>query len=59
MVRLSKKVSQFISEKIRQNIKEGKPQKQAIAVAFSQAKAKFGTNNVPKAPKRMKLSKIV
>ncbi len=33
---------QFISRKIRKNIKEGKPRKQAVAIAFSQAREKFG-----------------
>ncbi len=37
----------FIASKIRKNIKEGKPRKQAIAIAFSQARKKFGSSRIP------------
>jgi len=34
-------VSNFLSKKISENIKEGKPRNQAIAIAFSQTRKKF------------------
>lgn len=37
---VSKKAQKFISKKIRKNIEEGKPLKQAQAIAYSQARAK-------------------
>lgn len=47
MPMLTKTEREFISRKIRKNIKEGKPRKQAIAIGFSQARAKFGINRIP------------
>ena len=38
---------QFLANKIRKNIREGKPRKQAIAIAFSQARRKFGSDKIP------------
>ena len=50
--KLTKQVSGFVAKKIRKNIKEGKPLKQSIAIAFSQARKRF--------PKQKKsLEKIV
>ena len=46
--RLTKTEREFIGKKIRKNIKEGKPRKQAIAIGFSQARAKFGKARIPK-----------
>lgn len=37
---------EFIADKIRKNISEGKPQKQAIAIAFSQARKRFGNSRL-------------
>jgi len=46
--KVSAEARKFVSQKIRKNIREGKPTQQAVAVAFSQArKAGF---KVPKAP---------
>lgn len=42
----------FLEFKIRKNIKEGKPRKQAIAIAFSQARKKFGTSRIPEVKNR-------
>ena len=39
--RLRPEVRNFVAKKIRANIKEGKPTKQSIAIAFSQARKKF------------------
>lgn len=39
--RLTPAVRDFVSKKIKKNIKEGKPVKQSIAIAFSQARKKF------------------
>ena len=36
------KKRKFLVKKIKRNIKEGKPQKQAVAIAFSQTRKKFG-----------------
>ncbi len=44
---LTKTERKFISIKIRKNIKEGKPIKQAIAIGFSQAREKFGKSRIP------------
>lgn len=41
MPRLTPAVKTFVSKKIRVNIREGKPVKQSIAIAFSQARKKF------------------
>ena len=40
--KLSKVKITFISKEIRRQRKEGKPQKQSIAIAFSKARKKFG-----------------
>jgi len=37
---VSKKAQKFISRKIRKNIEEGNPPKQAVAISYSQARAK-------------------
>ena len=37
---VSKKAQKYISKKIKINLKEGYPQEQAIAIAYSQARAK-------------------
>lgn len=47
MPKLTKTEREFIAGKIRKNIKEGKPNKQAIAIAFSQARKKFGSRKIP------------
>lgn len=39
-LRNSPKAKKFISRKIKKNIEEGKPQKQSVAIAFSQARKK-------------------
>jgi hypothetical protein len=38
--RISKEARMFIANKVRKNILEGKPVKQSIAIAYSQAKQK-------------------
>lgn len=38
---ISMKQKEFLAKKIRQNLREGRPMKQAIAIAFSQARKKF------------------
>ena len=38
MAKISPKAQKFISKKISKNIKEGRPSKQAQAIAFSQAR---------------------
>jgi len=45
--KLRKTEREFIADKIRKNIREGKPRKQAIAIGFSQARAKFGKSRIP------------
>lgn len=40
MAKISPKARNLISKKISKNIHEGKPQKQAVAIAFSQAREK-------------------
>lgn len=45
--RLTKTEREFIGKKIRKNIREGKPRKQAIAIGFSQARTKFGKARIP------------
>ena len=52
------KVREFISKEIRRQRKEGKPQPQAVAIAFSKARMKFGTDMVKEFPKRKRLMKI-
>lgn len=37
----------FLAMKIRKNIKEGKPAKQAVAIAFNQARTKFPGVGIP------------
>lgn len=44
--RLSKEKRDFISDQIRKEIKAGKPNKQAIAIAFSKARSKFGNSGL-------------
>ena len=39
--RLTPQVRTFVAKKIRANIREGKPVKQSIAIAFSQARKRF------------------
>ena len=55
MAKLSKKAQKFISKKIRKNIEEGKSREQAVAIAYSQARAKG--YKVPAVPKS-KLRKL-
>ena len=43
---LTPQMQGFISKKISKNIKEGKPPKQATAIAFSQARKKFGNSRL-------------
>ena len=40
--KLTPSMKKFLATKIRKNIREGKPPKQAVAIAFSQARKKFG-----------------
>lgn len=40
--RLPKTQREFIAKEIRRGIREGRPSKQAIAIAFSKARKKFG-----------------
>jgi hypothetical protein len=54
--KLSPEAEKFISRKIRKNIKEGRPQKQAVAIAYSQARAKG--YKVPATPSRRKLRDV-
>ncbi len=47
--RLNPRMKRFLASKIRKNIREGKPARQAIAIAFSQARKKFGNSRlIPK-----------
>ncbi len=47
--RLTPTMRKFLASKIRKNIKEGRPPKQAVAIAFSQARKKFGNSRlIPK-----------
>lgn len=39
--RLTPEMKKFLQTKIRKNIKEGKPPRQAVAIAFNQARKKF------------------
>ena len=41
---------QFISDEISRQRREGKPQRQSIAIAFSKARKKFGENRIPAFP---------
>ena len=38
MAKITKVAQEFIKRKIRQNVAEGKPKKQSVAIAFSQAR---------------------
>ncbi len=55
--RLKPSEKKFLADKIRKNIREGKPRKQAIAIAFSQARKKFGKERIPEI-KNQKTDKI-
>ena len=45
-ITLSPRMRIFIDKKISRNIREGRPQKVAIAIAFSQARKKFGNGRL-------------
>ncbi len=51
-------MQQFLSQKIRKNISEGKPTKQAIAIAFSQARKKFGNGTLRSPKERIVIKKL-
>lgn len=51
MAKLNPEARKFISRKIKKNISEGKPQKQSIAIAYSQARKK-GFEVQPFKPKK-------
>lgn len=40
--KLTPSMKKFLATKIRKNLREGKPPKRAVAIAFSQARKKFG-----------------
>ena len=44
--RLSKPKREFVAKEIRRGIKEGRPSKQAIAIAFSKARKRFGNSGL-------------
>ncbi len=48
-LRLSER--KFISDEISRQRREGRPQRQSIAIAFSKARKKFGSNRIPEFPK--------
>lgn len=54
---VSKKADAYIKRKIKKNIEEGRPPKQAVAIAFSQARAK-GYKVPKKATVKMRLVKV-
>lgn len=49
---MSKKADKYISKKISKLRKEGKPQDQAVAIAYSMARKKFTDLPMPPAPKK-------
>ncbi len=54
--RLNPRMKKFLATKIRKNIKEGKPPRQAVAIAFSQARKKFGNSKlIPKTNPHLRL----
>ncbi len=54
--KLSPTMKRFLASKIRKNIREGKPAKQSVAIAFSQARKKFGNSRlIPKTNPDLKL----
>lgn len=48
--KLTPEMQTFLSRKIRKNIKEGRKPKQAVAIAFSQARKKFGNARLRSMP---------
>ncbi len=42
IIKLSPAQKEFIRKKVKKNIREGRPPKQAVAISFSQARKKFG-----------------
>ena len=52
----SKAAQKFISAKIEKNMEEGRPQKQAVAIAYSQARA--AGYKVPRSSERRKLGRL-
>ncbi len=48
----------FLNKKIRKNISEGKPVKQAIAISFSQTRRKFGNSKLLSPKDKLAVQKI-